>query len=64
MKRHFQFLGALMALAASGIEGDPGPVPRAVIAGFGGVVYRRLRSGRAEELPGLVDPLLEWALKM
>lgn len=53
-----------MARAASGFEGDvgAGPVARAVIAGLGGVVYRRLRSGHAQELPGLVDPLLEWAL--
>jgi len=53
-----------MARAASGAEGDAGAgtVARAVIAGFGGVVYRRLRSGRIDELPGLVDPLLEWAL--
>ncbi|HXR60681.1 MAG TPA: TetR/AcrR family transcriptional regulator [Solirubrobacterales bacterium] len=37
-------------------------VLRALIAGTTGVVYRRLRSGRAEELPGLVEPLIGWAL--
>jgi len=33
-----------------------------IVNGVNGVVYRRLRSGRAEELPGLVDTLIEWAL--
>ncbi|MGE5527241.1 MAG: TetR/AcrR family transcriptional regulator [Methanosarcina sp.] len=35
---------------------------RAVIAGISGVVYRRLRAGKAEELPDLVEPLIDWAL--
>jgi AcrR family transcriptional regulator len=35
---------------------------RAIIAGVSGVVYRRLRSGRARELPELVEPLIDWAL--
>jgi AcrR family transcriptional regulator len=35
---------------------------RAIAAGIRGVVYRRLRSGEAEELPGLVDVLVDWAL--
>jgi AcrR family transcriptional regulator len=34
---------------------------RAVVAGIRGVVYRRLRKGRREELPGLVEPLVDWA---
>lgn len=45
---------------------DPQPVPRVIargiVNGIGGVVYRRLRAGRAEELPGLVDLLIDWAL--
>jgi AcrR family transcriptional regulator len=35
---------------------------RAIIAGVSGVVYRRLRSSRTEELPGLIEPLIDWAL--
>ncbi len=35
---------------------------RAIVGGVNGVVYRRLRSGKAEELPGLVEPLVDWAL--
>ena len=35
---------------------------RAIVAGIRGVVYRRLREGRREELPGLVDELAGWAL--
>jgi AcrR family transcriptional regulator len=37
-------------------------VVRAVVNGLGGIVYRRLRSGRGEELPGLVEPLVDWAV--
>ena len=35
---------------------------RAVIAGATGVVYRRLREAKAEELPSLTEPLIDWAL--
>jgi AcrR family transcriptional regulator len=35
---------------------------RAIVAGIRGVTYRHLRSGRLEELPGVVDGLVEWAL--
>lgn len=35
---------------------------RAIVAGIRGVTYRRLRSGRREELPGLVEELAAWAL--
>jgi AcrR family transcriptional regulator len=35
---------------------------RAIVAGIRGVTYRRVRSGRAEELPGLVPELVDWAL--
>lgn len=35
---------------------------RAIIAGLSGVVYRRLRSGSVKDLPGLVEPLIDWAL--
>lgn len=42
------------------------PVPdltvRAIIAGISGVVYQYLRNGRVEELPGLVEPLIDWGL--
>jgi AcrR family transcriptional regulator len=36
---------------------------RAIVAGIRGVTYRRLRSGRREELPGLVEELAGWALR-
>ena len=35
---------------------------RAIVGGIRGVVYHRLRSGRVEELPGLVPELVDWAL--
>jgi AcrR family transcriptional regulator len=35
---------------------------RAIVTGIRGVAYRRLRAGRAEELPELVEPLVDWAL--
>lgn len=35
---------------------------RAIIAGINGVVYRRLRNGEVDELPDLVEPLIDWAL--
>lgn len=37
-------------------------IVRAITGGFRGVVYHRLRSGRVEELPGLVEELVDWAL--
>jgi len=35
---------------------------RAVAGGIGAVVYRQLRSGRPQRLPGLAEPLADWAL--
>lgn len=35
---------------------------RAIIAGISGVVYQCLRNGRVEELPDLVEPLIDWGL--
>jgi AcrR family transcriptional regulator len=35
---------------------------RAMLAGMTGVVYRRLREGRAADLPGLTESLIDWAL--
>jgi AcrR family transcriptional regulator len=40
----------------------PATTVRAIASGIRGVVYRRLRAGRIEELPGLVDELVDWAL--
>jgi AcrR family transcriptional regulator len=34
---------------------------RAIIAGATGVIYRRLRSDRSQDLPGLAEPLIDWA---
>jgi AcrR family transcriptional regulator len=41
----------------------PAMTVRAIVAGIRGVVYRRLRAGRQEELPGLVEELVDWALR-
>jgi AcrR family transcriptional regulator len=38
------------------------PIVRAIVAGVKGVVYRRVRAGRSEELPGVVDELVDWAM--
>lgn len=35
---------------------------RAIIAGVSGVVYQYLRNNRTAELPGVVEPLIDWAL--
>jgi AcrR family transcriptional regulator len=35
---------------------------RAIISGVTGVVYQYLRSDRVADLPGLVEPLIDWAL--
>jgi AcrR family transcriptional regulator len=35
---------------------------RAIIAGISGVVYQYLRNGKIKELPGVVEPLIDWAL--
>ena len=33
---------------------------RAIASGIQGVMYRRLRAGRSEELPGVVETLVDW----
>jgi AcrR family transcriptional regulator len=59
---------AFELIIAQSFEHSPSPreVPamtvRAVVAGIRGVVYRRLRAGHQEELPGLVEELVDWAL--
>jgi AcrR family transcriptional regulator len=40
----------------------PATTIRAIASGIRGVVYRRLRAGKVDELPGLVDELVDWAL--
>ncbi len=35
---------------------------RAIASGIRGVIYRHLRAGNPEELPGLVEELVDWAL--
>jgi AcrR family transcriptional regulator len=35
---------------------------RGIVGGIRGITYRRLRAGRADELPGLVDQLVDWAV--
>ncbi len=60
---------AFELMIAQSFEHSPTPreVPpmtvRAIVAGIRGVVYRRLRAGRQEELPGLVEELVDWALR-
>jgi AcrR family transcriptional regulator len=60
---------AFELMIAQSFEHSPSPrqVPamtvRAVVAGIRGVVYRRLRADRQEELPGLVSELVDWALR-
>lgn len=55
-------------IARQGFENAPTeqPVPeiaiRAIVTGLSGVVYRRLRSGNADQLPQLVEVLVDWAL--
>lgn len=36
-------------------------IVRAITAGIRGVIYRHIREGRAKELPGAVDELVDWA---
>jgi AcrR family transcriptional regulator len=49
-------------------EHSPSPRPvspttvRAIVAGIRGVAYRHLRRGDGEDLPGLVEELVDWAL--
>jgi AcrR family transcriptional regulator len=40
----------------------PKTTVRAIAAGIRGVIYRHVREGRNDELPGTVDELVEWAL--
>lgn len=35
---------------------------RAIVGGVRGVAYRRLRADRADELPGVVEEIVDWAL--
>jgi AcrR family transcriptional regulator len=56
------------ALIGQSFHHSPSPVRvspvtvRAIVAGIRGVAYRRLRTGRESELPGLVEELVDWAL--
>jgi AcrR family transcriptional regulator len=40
----------------------PDSVVRGIVAGIRGIVYRHLRADRAEELPAMVEGLVDWAL--
>lgn len=42
--------------------GMPPLTSRAVVGGVRGIAYRRLRAGEQDELPDLVDPLVDWGL--
>jgi AcrR family transcriptional regulator len=59
---------ALEAILSQSFERSPSArevsplTVRAIAAGIRGVIYRRLRTGRQEELPGLVEELVDWAL--
>lgn len=43
-------------------ERMPPHTPRALVAGIRAIAYWHLRAGTEAELPGLVEPLIEWAL--
>lgn len=57
------------ALIQQSFDHSPSPLPvppvtvRAIVAGIRGIAYRRLRTGREEELPGLVEELVDWGLR-
>jgi AcrR family transcriptional regulator len=59
---------AFEALISQSFEHSPSSQPvsattvRAIVAGIRGVAYRRLRLGRENELPGLAEELVDWAL--
>ena len=40
----------------------PALTVKAIVAGIRAIVYRRLRAGRRQELPGTVELLVDWAL--
>lgn len=56
------------AIVQQSFDHSPSPIRvspvtvRAIVAGVRGVAYRRLRTGREDELPGLVEELVDWAL--
>ncbi|HET7446132.1 MAG TPA: TetR/AcrR family transcriptional regulator [Solirubrobacterales bacterium] len=60
---------AFEEMVAQGLASSPSPrqLPpstiKAVVAGIRGITYRRLRSGRQAELPGMVEELVDWALR-
>lgn len=60
---------AFELMITQSFEHSPSPrevspaIVRAIVAGIRGVVYRRLRAGRQEELPDLVEELVDWALR-
>jgi AcrR family transcriptional regulator len=57
--------GLVAAMAAGGGGDSMSPeLPRAILGGVFGVMHRRLREGRAEELPGTAKPLAAWARKV
>lgn len=59
---------ALEGLARHGLDRSPEradmppAVVRAIVGGLRTVIQRRLRSGREQELPGLIDELWQWVL--
>lgn len=66
VERRERGLEGLEALVRQSFDPAGGEVSeltvRAVVGGVGAVVYRELRAGRPERLPGLVEPLVDWAL--
>lgn len=43
-------------------DGMPPLASRAIVGGIRGIAYRRLRAGKQDELPGMVDSLVDWTL--
>jgi AcrR family transcriptional regulator len=66
--RREQGSAAFELMIRQSFDHSPSPIEvsdltvRAITGGFRGVVYHRLRAGRVEELPGLVEELADWAL--
>jgi AcrR family transcriptional regulator len=60
---------AFALMIAQSFEHSPSPIEvsplivRAIVGGIRGVVYHRLRAGRVEDLPGLAEELVDWALR-
>jgi AcrR family transcriptional regulator len=58
----FQQMMDLSLVDAAGATEMPKRTTQALVAGVRAIAYWRLRAGTQAELPGLVEPLVDWAL--